>query len=212
MVIVMFKEILANINSKSQRNLLHGVGINDSEYIVRPQSGSGSNTCPFYSKWSDMIKRCYSSLYQESKPTYVGCSVSDEWLTFSKFKSWMINQDWQGMDLDKDIIKPGNKIYSPDNCCFVSRQLNNLLNNHKSKRGDYPQGVSLDKRRGLFQSYMNVNGKKKHLGYYSTPDEASDVYIEFKSILIINEANKQIDYRVKNGLYFHAQQLRGNAK
>lgn len=54
----------------------------------------------------------------------------------------MLTKDWQGNQLDKDILNPGNKEYSPDNCIFVTQDINLLLNSRAKCRGKYPQGVS----------------------------------------------------------------------
>ena len=46
-----------------------------------------------------------------------------------------------GWELDKDILVKGNKIYSPDTCCFVPKEVNTVFTKRQSKRGDYPIGV-----------------------------------------------------------------------
>lgn len=38
-----------------------------------------------YIKWFSMFVRCYDEKYQERQPAYIGCSVSEEFLNFSKF-------------------------------------------------------------------------------------------------------------------------------
>lgn len=65
------------------------VGINDAGYPV----GIKGSLCPFYKTWVSMIRRCYDEKVHELKPCYSGCSVVDEWLLFSNFKSWMEDQD-----------------------------------------------------------------------------------------------------------------------
>tara|TARA_R110002050_G_scaffold11693_1_gene39168 strand:- start:71 stop:445 length:375 start_codon:yes stop_codon:yes gene_type:complete len=117
----MFIEIKSN--SQNPRKFIHGVATNDADYFTQYKG----KTCPYYSRWRKMLERCYSVEWQESKPTYKECSVCNEWLLFSNFKSWMINQDWIGKELDKDIINNGNKTYSPENCAFVSRKVNLLI-------------------------------------------------------------------------------------
>lgn len=71
-----------------------------------------------------MLERCYSEKLLESNPSYIGTSVCSEWLYATAFKEWMEKQNWQGKSLDKDIIVPGSKLYSPDTCAFVSQATN----------------------------------------------------------------------------------------
>ena len=67
------------------RSLICGVGVNDANYAT-----SGKRMCPFYRRWINMLERCYSEKFQEKNPTYRGCSVCEEWLTFSNFKRRII--------------------------------------------------------------------------------------------------------------------------
>lgn len=114
-----------------------------------------------------MINRCYNGKFS----SYNNSEVCEEWLTFSNFKAWMETQDWENKELDKDLMFPNNQIYCPDKCLFVPKELNSLFVDSKSNRGDYAIGVSFEKRRNKFESYISLNNKKKHLGYY--PDEYS---------------------------------------
>ena len=90
--------------------LVFGVGLNDANYTVNPVVSGKSYLCSIYSRWQGMLERCYSKKYQVLSKTYSECTVCEEWLTFSNFKTWMEQQDWKGKQLDKDIIKKGNKI------------------------------------------------------------------------------------------------------
>lgn len=193
------------------RKLICGAGINDADYpVTRNKKVNGKYKqiwcCPFYIVWLDMIKRCYSSKVQERKPTYKGCAVCDSWLSFLSFKSWMVKQDWKDKQLDKDIVSIGNQIYSPDNCVFVTRQVNTLLLSHKAARGKYRQGVSLHKTSNKFQSKCRVNGKAKHLGLFETEYEAYATYVAFKARHIREIADSQ-SKRIRDGLYRHADLL-----
>ena len=161
----------------SRRKLVFGIGINDVEYITGCAVNGKRVMCPYYRAWTGMLKRCYSDKFQANNSTYHGCTVCKSWLVFSSFRAWMINQDWQNMELDKDIKVKGTKTYSPDTCLFISAPLNLLLNNNASRRGDYPRGVSLDKATGKFKAQIRCNNKKKHLGYHDTPKQAEKVYI-----------------------------------
>ena len=183
-----FKKIIANNNSIGQRKPIHGVGINDAWYQVQHMIGIKTIICPFYRKWKSMITRCYSEKHQQSRPNYAECYVCDEWLIFSNFKAWMKKQDWQDKELDKDILNQGNNIYSPIDCLFVSQAVNSLILDSAASRGIYPQGVCLFKRDGSFQAELRVNGKKKYLGRFSTPEIASKAYKSAKYKLLADIA------------------------
>jgi len=186
-----FIEIPATRMSLGKRSEICGVGINDSNYLTEMIINGKHVKCPFYSRWVDMIKRCYSKNSLRVRPTYNGCSVCKEWFIFSNFKSWMIKQDWKGKELDKDILSQGNKVYSPETCIFVSQEINKLITTSKAKRGIYPQGVSFEKSSGRFTSTCRINGRSKKIGRFKSPKEAYEKYIEFKSKLILDIANKQ---------------------
>lgn len=202
-----FIEIPATKQSFSNRKPIYGIGINDANYITQPIIAGKKLTCPFYRKWTDMLKRCYSDKFKIEYPTYNDCLVCDEWLMFSNFKSWMQRQEWQGKELDKDIIIPRNKIYSPETCAFITSYLNGLLNDRAAERGKYPQGVSFNKRLGKFQSKVGDKCKQIHIGFYQTSKEASDVYIKSKVNIILKEAEKHEDNRVSSGLRLHGELL-----
>jgi hypothetical protein len=187
--------------------LVSGVGINDAPYSVRTMEHGAFVSCPYYDCWKDMLYRCYSKKLHDRCPTYIGCSVHHEWHRFMNFREWMITQDWQGNNIDKDIIEPGNKVYSSKTCCFVPQSLNKLLTDSASNRGKYPIGVYLNKAAGRFQAYMKISGVKRSLGYYTTPEEASDVYLAAKAEHICDEARCQEDVRIRNGLIKHAEML-----
>ena len=171
-----FIEIPANKKSLRQRRLVFGVGINDANYMVRIKIEDKYVICPYYQKWTAMLERCHSEKYQKKMPTYKGCSVCDEWLLFSNFKSWMAKQDWEGKELDKDLLFHGNKVYSPKTCFFVPRSVNLLLGSCASRRGEYPLGVSFNSKRGCYESSVSVNGKPEFVGRFPTPELAHEAY------------------------------------
>ena len=197
--------------------LVHGVGIydlrDDPSYITNKKNGGKIVwKCPFYEKWKAMIRRCYSERSLQKRPTYRGCSVCEEWKTFSNFMTWMKTQSWEGKHLDKDILVPGNKVYSPETCVFVSGNLNRLLNNNPAKRGKYPMGVKFHKHRNKFEALFTKFGKFKHIGYFYTPEEAHGAYKKerIKYILEIAENLTEDDTsdveRTRQGLIRHVEE------
>ena len=173
---------------------VYGVGINDlvddpNYHTMKCDHSSGKKRmvwkCPFYQKWRSMLRRCYGS----DAPAYKGCTVSEGWHRFSTFKKWMESQSWEGKELDKDILVPGNKVYGEDTCLFVSKKLNNLFH-IRGKGGEYPQGVHLMKSSST--SYIAEcyrDGKSNYLGSFATVEEASSAYIKYKREYILEVAD-----------------------
>lgn len=187
--------------------LVYGWGINDANYVVQPTVNGKRVICPFYQTWRNMLQRCYCEKYHEMRPTYRDCEVCSEWKSFMAFKAWMETQDWEGKQLDKDLI--GDKLYSPETCCFVEGWLNSIFNDHGSATGDYPVGVSLNKETGKFYSYLNVLGVRKHNGLFDTPEEASDAYRTTKLNHVQGLMANYPDQRIKQAVLNKAQTLYG---
>lgn len=204
-----FVEIPANKMSLSKRRPLFGVGINDASYMVQPNIDGNNLVCPYYSSWQNMITRSYSKRFQSSRVSYIGCTVAEEWLKFSTFRKWMETQDWQGKQLDKDILVPGNKIYGPDTCIFVSHAINSLLLDSAASRGGLPQGVSYHNT-GRYQAKCNIKGKQNHIGYFSTASGAAYAYCIFKARLIREvalESESSASHHLQKALLNHAELL-----
>tara|TARA_R100000951_G_scaffold62227_1_gene52224 strand:+ start:6100 stop:6711 length:612 start_codon:yes stop_codon:yes gene_type:complete len=188
-----FIEIPASKKSISLRRPIFGVGINDADYFVRIKVNGKTISCPYYVKWSSMLNRCYYDKENARHPSYIGCTVTKDWLTFSKFKSWMKSQKWQGLQLDKDLLVQGNRVYSPETCLFVTSAINTLLLDRKDDRGKYPQGVSFKRLNNKFVAQISINGTRKHLGLFPTLEEASEEYKTAKYALIKQLALQQAD-------------------
>lgn len=130
-----------NDNLTKTQRLVQGHGINDlveSVYI-------NGKALKFYQAWVNMLRRCYSKKYQAKYPTYIGCSVCPRWFSLSNFREWYNIHYREGMELDKDILIPGNKIYNPEACSFVPRYINSLLCDSGATRGELPLGVTARK-------------------------------------------------------------------
>ncbi len=191
----------ASAMSLAKRKLICGVGINDADYITVYKDDAGKKViCPFYSKWKNMLKRCYDPKYHATHPTYIGCTVHEEWLRFSNFRKWMEKQDWQRNQLDKDLLVPNNRVYSAESCLFVSSAVNNLTIDSAATRGEYPIGVYYNKHDGKYKASCSVRGKLQYIGYYDTVEAASAAYQDYKRQLIIITAREQTDIRIMKAL------------
>jgi len=190
---------MTSINS-NRKSLSFGIGINDAEYFVRKNINGKQVTCPFYVKWSSMLRRCYSPLFQSKNPTYNGCKVSKDWLSFMSFREWMNEQDWLGNALDKDLLIKGNKIYSPETCLFVPHWINNLTCERDRFRGKYPLGVCFDRSSMNYKAQIRLEKKMKNLGRFSTSVEAATAYKIAKKEKLREAAFQQSDYKTAKAL------------
>ena len=186
--------------SESHKKPIFGFGINDYKGNIFSRE-KGLEV--FYSVWHSMIRRCYSEYHKKHGPTYKGCSVCEEWRYLSNFKSWFDENYKEGCHLDKDILVQGNKVYSPDTCCFVPQYVNSLLTDHRGARGKYKIGVT--KANKGYTACVSRCGKEQYLGTFNTEDEAFTAYVKAKKEVIMETAQKAInegliDERIYNAL------------
>lgn len=167
--------------------LIQGRGINDMRGLCKKNGKSE----PWYQAWVGMLQRCYCEKHHIRRPTYIGCSVCDEWLTLSKFKLWYDENYVDGFQLDKDLLVEGNKIYGPDSCMYVSRELNNLFLEGRPTKQELPTGVHYCFERNKYVAKATQFAKSVNLGRYDTPEEAHEVYKESKRLYVLDVIEKQ---------------------
>ena len=157
------------------KKLTYGVGYNSKRKYKARKDGK---TTKVYQAWQDMLRRCYHPKFHERQPTYLGCSVDARFHDFQDFGNWFEGHEYShhGYQLDKDLLLPNNKVYAPDRCAFIPRQLNSLLNSNKAIRGDLPQGIYWNTRTKKYKAQISINGKREYLGLFDCPDEAYQAY------------------------------------
>lgn len=186
---------MAKIIARNKK--VFGVAINDYPYPVCMDNGV---VIKAYRDWYNMLARCYGNNKEES---YKNCVVSDEWLFSSNFIKWHNDNYVDGWQLDKDILVKGNKVYSPETCCFVPHEINSLLTKRQNDRGKYPIGVCKStNRNGYIAKVWMLDGfvKKK---CFKTPYDAFLAYKNSKEQYIKHIANKFkgiINLKVYNAL------------
>jgi hypothetical protein len=198
-----FIKIPASSGSLKRRKLSQGRGINDAWYAVKPVINGERMYCPAYKAWSGMMTRCYSEKWHKKWPSYIGCSVCDEWLIFSNFAKWFDLNHKKGYDLDKDLREPGNKVYGPDTCLCVPKNINYLILGCDKVRGDYPIGVCWNKKSGKFIAQLRAGKSRVHLGYFSNCEDAFKAYKLGKNKEILRKCNEYPEFSVylKRHLY-----------
>lgn len=120
-----------------------------------------------YIKWKSMISRCYYENYLINKKTYVECTVDERWHNFQTFAEWFYSRyedeymyDW---DLDKDLFQLENKIYSPETCCLIPKEINTALKRLRKpvKYGDKFKAICGQDYLGLFNTYEEAEKTNK---------------------------------------------------
>jgi len=166
----LYKNTYRNVEDVKDRdgNYLKSYVIGDDYYITR-----SSNL------WYNMNTRCkVGGAEQKRNPCYIG--VTHEFENYNSFTVWCNFQQgyldktdngtfWQ---LDKDLITPGNKCYSPENCLFVPQDVNSLFVRGNSNV-NLPLGVYM--HRGLFVP-REGGLYRGWLGYFTDPLEAHKVW------------------------------------
>lgn len=176
----------------------HGCRACGDESLKRPIFGKGINDLrlgtkdPCYHIWHGILARTISDEFKRIHPSYANCSVCDEWLYISNFKKFFDKQYREGYQIDKDILSGrGKKIYSPETCCFVPVEINNLLISARSARGPLPIGVT--ERCGRYEARINTIGGRVSFGRFRTIEDAFAAYKDGKERYIKEIAQKYYD-------------------
>lgn len=180
---------------KKKNKLVYSVGVNDYEGRVK----INGKMIKSYDTWKHMLERCYDEKYLSKRPTYIGCTVCDEWLYFSNFKKWFDeNYRWdldeEGLRpcLDKDLLVKGNKIYSPNTCIFLPNNVNSFMTNKQSHNTSGYIGVTWCKKYGKWEAQIKdfVTSRNKFLGYFENILDAHLAYVDGRK----NQCEKVKEY------------------
>ena len=197
------------------RKKIFGKGINDASYTVKPKVNGHRVLCPYYSKWQNMYKRCYSEGVHTRQPEYSDCKVDSKWRSFMAFKKWMEKQveglyDVDGLELalDKDLLVPGNKLYSFKKCVLVSRKVNSFIAVNIHKGSSLP-GSCLSTEASKYRSFCRnpFTLKQEYLGLFDSELDAHYSWLNRKRELADELADSKyvISSKVRKALkqYFH---------
>ena len=202
------------ISCPYERNV-YGVGyLGEGEYKARE---NGKNT-RIYNVWHNMMQRCYDRKYHEKHPTYINCTVSEEFHNFQNFGMWdkdnFYQIEGQQMCLDKDILFKHNKIYSPETCIYVPQTINKLFIKNDNIRGDSLIGTTLYNDKYIVQCRLLNPGtgksKLKYLGLYDTQEKGFEVYKYYKEKNIKEVADyykEHIPQKLHNAMYKYEVEL-----
>lgn len=161
---------------------VYGIGC----FGVGPYKAKVNNKfTPEYQLWIGMMTRVYNKGELVKHPTYEAVTVCDDWLNYQVFAEWCQTQtgfkveesSGRRMALDKDLLVPNNKVYSPDTCCFLPNQINVAMKGRqRDKQTELPSGVYWHNASNGYAVSINKDSKQYHLGCFKDVESARKVF------------------------------------
>jgi len=146
-----------------------------------------------------MLDRCYSPYWARTKPALAGNTVCDEWLLFMNFRDWTVSKIWRGRHLDKDILSPGNRVYSPEKCAYVLPATNTLMCTH------HYQGTARGVDRNMGRWRAQYSGRL--LGRFDNEGDALWAWRAARAKALAEAALLEADPRIPPALLRHSAEL-----
>lgn len=140
----------------------------------------GRNNSRLFKIWGNMKTRCNN----KNNKSYIdyggrGIAICKEWDDYSTFKHWaLINNYSENLQIDRI---DNNKGYFPDNCRWVTRNIN--VRNVRSSKGSSSKyvGVHFSTAKNKWQASIGFNGTVISIGCFCTELEAAtarDAYVK----------------------------------
>ena len=144
--------------------------------VSETQKTHGLRFTRLYGIWAEIKRRTLNPKHKQ----YVdyggrGITICDEWKNdFMSFYSWAMSNGYSD-ELSIDRIDNDGSYY-PENCRWTTKtiQARNQRIRKDNKTGY--KGVIYFKRAGNYQTYITINSKRIHLGYYKTAEEGAIAY------------------------------------
>lgn len=141
-----------------------------------------------YSKWANMMQRCYDEETHRLKPYYALCTAEIEWHNFSNYREWH-KENAMGdrkLDLDKDILVRGNTVYGSETCTLIPHFTNTVFETTKG----IETNIVYKNETGKYDVTMSVLGKREEVGTFATEEKAKQEFIAYKQDYIRKFAQK----------------------
>lgn len=152
--------------------------------------------------WSSMLKRVYDGYKNFRTDAYLNASCCEDWHNLQEFSKWCNLNSWfnakddKGIkyELDKDILKVGNKRYCPEFCVFVPKEINNFITPNRKSVKLPENGYGSYKSGKTFQSQCSnpFTGKLESLGRFTTPELAEEAFFKKKNEIARELAGKWV--------------------
>ena len=188
------------------KKILYGCCYNNVDFNIMVRLGKKEVLYqhPAYSSWKGILRRCYDDKEHIKNPSYIGCYICEAWKYFKNYLVWWKNNYIEGFQLDKDILYPNNKLYSPETCIYIPQWLNKFVVASNRNRGDNKVGVSWDKQCEKYKARCKMgSGKKvKTLGLFDNDTDAYNAWLSYKLEMLegMKEDLDSIDKRLYNAV------------
>jgi hypothetical protein len=184
--------IKGNVKNPFRRSV-YGVGyFGDGPY-------TSVNSQRQYKVWQCMLERCYNEAHPAHKH-YADVEVCGDWHNFQSFAAWCLTQkgfEDKHFEIDKDFMYDGNRLYSPDTCCFIPGVINSFFLNGRTngKKGE-GLGVGVTETpSGTFRVCLN----RVKLGTFPSQRQAELAFTNYKKYslwLLASEFKDRLDKKV----------------
>lgn len=152
-------------------------------------------------KFNNMKDRC-GKTYQEKNPRYKGTFMWKGWLKYRRttFFVWLDNNYYEvkgeQMDIDKDILKYGNKQYHPELCLIVPHSINTFYENIEVGKTN----IKFNTRTKKYRVKVYDKGEYIVANSIDTYNRALDIYCDIKQGIIFNKA-KELKDQIPDKVY-----------
>lgn len=152
------------------------------------------------SRYFNMKARCGKE-YQDRNPRYYGTYMCEEWSKDKKaFYKWLDENYYEvtgeQMDIDKDILKYGNKQYHPDLLLIVPHSINSFYENIEVGKTN----ITYSKRSKKYSVKVLDMGELTLFNHLDTYNQALDLYCTIKQGILVNKA-KTLQDQIPDKVY-----------
>lgn len=152
-----------------------------------------------YQLYYNCFTRCYNEEYKDKYKHYKGVTVCDEWIDSKEsFYKWVRDNFYdypQELQFDKDIlsIRTGKRIYSPENCCFVPKDVNILFRQFFDKGTSIKTRVKKDGST-VYSVNLTYSKNRSEPKTFYTEEEAVTAFKRNKIALLSKAYHKLNDF------------------